>query len=146
LKDVCESITKQLRDKRATTTLCETLLEAVKFALHECLTRANERIKELAQDHMVIIGTHDHQKLALKANAVREQVVRGAQVSDTVYTVVGEVRAYFDISSSEFIDGCIRIITRQLMHQLMLQLSSELLGALKLSEAGLSKRCKMWVE
>jgi ribosomal protein S16 len=40
---------------------------------------------------MVIIGTHDHQKLALKANAVREQVVRGTQVSDTVYTVVGEV-------------------------------------------------------
>ena len=130
---------------------------------------------------MIIIGTHDHQRLAVEANA--KQVFQGIQVSDNVRTVANEVsdRAAwtsppFDsplpparctpistvskpflemgfitdvtllVSSGEYIDGCIRIILRQFMHQLPLQLSSELLGALKLSEADLSKRSRMWVE
>jgi hypothetical protein len=65
--------------------------EAVKLALNQCLMRANERIKELAQDHMIIIDTHDRQKLAFRANAVREPVFRGVQVSNNERTIVSEV-------------------------------------------------------
>jgi len=145
-RDICESITKQLRDKRATSTLCESLSETVELVLNQCLARANERIKELAQDHMIIIGTHDHQRLATEVNALKGQPIRVAGASDDVRTVTSEVHAYFNISSSEFIDGCIRIILRQLMHEPSLQLSSELLGTLKLNEAGLSERARTWIE
>jgi cytochrome P450 len=145
-RDICESITKELRDKRATPTLCESLLETVRLALNQCLARTNERIKELAQDHMIIMGTHDHQRLAIEANPLHERVLQGARVSDIVRTVANEVHANFNISSGDYIDGCIRIILRQFMHQLPLQLSSELLGALKLSEPDLSERSRMWVE
>ena len=63
----------------------------MKLTFSQCLTRANERIKGLAEDHMVIIDTHDRQTLAIKVNAMRDQVFPGAQVSDNVRTFASEV-------------------------------------------------------
>jgi len=143
---VCERITTHLRDGRATSALCETLSDAAKLLFNQCLARANERIKELAQDHMIITDTHDHHRLTLGAKVMREQVFRGVVVSDNARTVGSEVLAYFDVSSGEFTDGCIRIILYQLMHHLSLQLSLGLLGALKLSGEDLPERCRMWTE
>lgn len=40
---------------------------------------------------MIIIGTHDHQRLAIEDNASHERVFQGTRVSDDVRTVANEV-------------------------------------------------------